>query len=250
MLSAEVDVDEPNPEQTGRETRGWRAQYNRLPLWAAALLNLLLALVLVSVVQHFVVRVHNVRSGSMEQTLGVTDRILSSNLPYLGSGPQRGDIVIFGHGDTWEEETRAPAADPVRAAARVFGDITGIGTSSRLYTVKRVLGVPGDTVECCDAQGRVMVNGTALDEPYIYQDLPFETGQLDCATDPRSTRCFGPVTVPTASYLVMGDHRSNSADSVFACRAAGATADCATYVPASRISGKVVAKVWPPGPVR
>ena len=79
--------------------------------------------------------------------------------------------------------------------------------------VKRVIAVGGQTVECCDAQGRVMVNGVAIDEPYIQFDFPFEPGVLDCTTVPSSGRCFGPVTVPEGRLWMMGDNRSNSADS-------------------------------------
>ena len=220
----------------------------RVPLWLAILGNLVVALVIVSLVQAFVVRVHNVASGSMEQTLGVGDRVLSSNLPYLASSPQLGDIVIFGHGLTWDDPELPPTADPLEQAARVFGDLTGIGTSSRTYTVKRVLGMPGDQVSCCDANGRVVVNGMAMVEPYIYEGLPFELGTLDCSSAVRSQRCFGPITVPKAGYLVLGDHRSNSADSVAACRGTRLSG-CATFVPADRITGKVIAKAWPPGPI-
>lgn len=219
------------------------------PLWLVVLGNVIVALAIVSLVQAFVVRVHNVSSGSMEQTLGVRDRVLSSELPYLTGGPERGDIVIFGHGATWDDPVRTPDPNPVLAAVRIFGDVTGIGISNRTYTVKRVLGLPGDTVECCDAQGRLLINGEPLDEPYVHQDIPFTAGGLDCASTPRSARCFAPITVPERHYLVLGDHRSNSADSVASCRGAGKVEGCARFVPAERITGKVIAKAWPPGPV-
>lgn len=221
------------------------------PLWRSVLINVLAALAVVSLLQAFVVRVHNVSSGSMQQTLGVTDRVLSYKLAYLGgAAPARGDIVIFAHGDTWESERRSPDPNPLVQALRAFGDVTGIGLSNQSFTVKRVIGVGGDSVDCCDAEGRVRVNGQPLSEPYLFRDLTFRPGELDCTSTPRSTRCFGPVAVPAARLLVMGDHRSNSADSVAGCRSADAApATCARLVDVRQVTGKVVARVWPPGPV-
>lgn len=242
MVVSDLEQEQPQPSAhlTPRKPA---------PLWLVVLGNIVVALAIVSLVQAFVVRVHNVSSGSMQTTLGVRDRVLSSNLPYLANPPERGDIIIFGHGPTWDDAMRAPEPDPFIAAVRIFGDVTGIGLSNKTYTVKRIIGLPGDTVECCDAQGRVLVNGEPLDEPYVYRDIPFTADGLDCASDPSSARCFAAITVPDGKYLVMGDHRSNSADSVAGCRGSSGPSECARFVPAERITGKVVAKAWPPGPV-
>ena len=130
-------------------------------------------------------------------------------------------------------------------AVRAFGDLTGIGPSNTAYTVKRVIGLPGQTVACCSADGRVTVDGTPLDEPYVYEDLPFTAGTLDCSSSPRSTRCFPEITVPEDNLLVLGDHRSESADSVIGCRGATEGPECARFVPLDRVVGPVVLRFWP-----
>jgi signal peptidase I len=222
------------PATDGATTRRRR----RLPMFA----EVVIALVVVAVVQAFLVKPFGVPSASMEQTLNIGDRILVNR---LDSDIARGDVVVFGHGNTWAEQQLPPAENPVERAVRALGDVTGIGPSNTSYTVKRVIGLPGRTVACCSTDGAVLVDGRPLDEPYVYEDLPFTPGTLDCASSPRSTRCFPEITVPEGNLLVMGDHRSQSADSVIACRGATEGPECAQFVPLGRVVGPVVLRFWP-----
>jgi len=208
--------------------------------------EVLLALVAVALVQAFLVKPFGVPSQSMEQTLHIGDRILVNRLE---KDLARGDVVVFGHGDTWQDKQLPPADTVVPRALRAFGDLTGIGPSSTAYTVKRVIGLPGHTVACCSTDGRVTVDGEPIDEPYIYEDLPFTAGSLDCTSSPRSTRCFPEIPVPKENMLVLGDHRSQSADSVIGCRGATEGPECARIVAVERVVGPVVLRFWPPGDI-
>ena len=212
----------------------------RLPVLA----EVLLALVAVALVQAFVVKPFGVPSQSMENTLHIGDRILVTR---LDDDVARGDVVVFGHGNTWQAKRLPPADNLVLRAARLVGDLTGIGPSSTSYTVKRVIGIPGHKVACCSPDGRVTVDDQPLDEPYVFEDLPFTAGALDCSSSPRSTRCFPEITVPRDNLLVMGDHRSQSADSVIGCRGATDGPECARFVPEERVVGPVVLRFWPLG---
>jgi signal peptidase I len=111
--------------------------------------------------------------------------------------------------------------------------------------VKRVIGLPGDRVGCCDTEGRIVRNGQPIDEPYVVNDAPFIAGSLDCTTRPRSARCFDEVEVARDSYFVLGDNRAHSSDSATFCRSIGAL-ECARYVPADAVVGEVVTVLWPP----
>ncbi|GAB3669575.1 hypothetical protein GCM10027591_16300 [Zhihengliuella somnathii] len=215
------------------------------PFWLSFALNLFVALVVVSLLQAFVVKVFNVPSGSMEQTLNVGDRILVNRLAYGAAEPETGDVVVFEAREGWESPSTPDG--PLRAAAEWFGDLTGIGPSSTHYLVKRVIGTPGDTVECCTADGGLTVNGEPLDEPYVYNDYPFSPDVQDCTTAARSARCFGPVRVGEGQYLVMGDHRGNSSDSVIACRGREDAGSCLRPVDEDALVGRVVLKIWPLG---
>ena len=155
--------------------------------------EVIIALVAVALVQAFVVKPFGVPSQSMEQTLHIGDRILVNR---LDDDITRGDVVVFGHGNTWQEKELPPASNVVTRALRAFGDLTGIGPSSTAYTVKRVIGLPGQKVACCSTDGKVTVDGQPLDEPYIYEDLPFTPGHARL------------LQLTALAPLLPGDHRA------------------------------------------
>ena len=222
------------PAADGATTRRRR----RLPLFT----EVIIALAAVALVQAFLVKPFGVPSQSMEQTLHIGDRIIVNR---LDDTVTRGDVVVFGHGDTWQEKRLPDPANPVARALRAVGDVTGIGPSSTAYTVTRVIGLPGERVACCTGDGRVTVDDQPLDETYVHEDLPFTAGSLDCSSSPRSTRCFPEIRVPDGNLLVLGDHRSQSADSVIGCRGATEGPECARFVPHERVVGPVVLRFWP-----
>lgn len=168
---------------------------------------LLIAFVLALVVKTFFVQAFFIPSGSMEQTLhgctGCTgDRVLVNKVPYWFGEPEPGDIVVFKGPDTWTPEVSVAEPDNWFTGALLWlGRTVGVAPPSEDDFVKRVIAVEGQTVQCCDEEGRVTVDGEPLDEPYIFENTPLES------------RTFGPVTVPEDRLWVMGDHRSASADS-------------------------------------
>ncbi|MBS1699454.1 MAG: signal peptidase I [Actinobacteria bacterium] len=206
--------------------------------------HLLLAVVVTGLVLSFIAKPYVVPSGSMQQTLEIGDRVLVNRLAYNWADPGRGDIVVFDADESWGvSSTQDP---PWKAALRWIGEVTGFGPSGPHTLVKRIVATPGQKVECCTADGRLIVDGVPVDEPYVYQDIPFQPGSLDCTTTPRSARCFPAVTVPAASYLVLGDHRSISSDGAYQCRTPHAEAPgCFRWARRDEIVGRVVATLWP-----
>ncbi|MFE5817258.1 signal peptidase I [Streptomyces sp. NPDC056479] len=163
------------------------------------------AVLIALVLKTFLVQAFVIPSGSMEQTIQIGDRVLVDKLtPWFGSKPQRGDVVVFKDPGGWlqDEQTTVKKEDPV-VVKQVKEALTFIGllpSDDEKDLIKRVVGVGGDRVKCCDTQGRVTVNGIPLNEDYLYPGNSPSEARFD-------------ITVPQGRLWVMGDHRANSADS-------------------------------------
>lgn len=186
-------------------------------------LLLLVAVVLALVIKTFVMQAFFIPSGSMEETLRVGDRVVVNKLVYRFREIHRGDVVVFDGLDSFVQDTdariSAPPANFAARLARGLRSLIGLGEPGEKDFIKRVVGLPGDTVTCC-VDGRVSVNGVPLDEGgYVFED---------------NHETFAPVVVAAGRIWVMGDHRSQSSDS----RANG-------QVPSSRVIGRAVVVVWP-----
>jgi signal peptidase I len=196
----------------------------RVPLWAETILLLVLALVVSAIVKTFFVQMFFVPSGSMRPLFVDDDRILVQKVSYWAGDVDRGDVVVFDDpGGRWLGPQGAPALNPVQKGLSEIGLYPAGG-----HLVKRVIGVGGDRVVCCDRSGRVTVNGVALEErSYI---MPGSS-----ASDRRFK-----ITVPEGRLWVMGDNRSNSEDSRFHQDLPGKGT-----ISTEEVVGKVWAIVWP-----
>ncbi len=197
-----------------------------LPLWQEVIVLLALAMVLAIVVKAFFVQAFFVPSVSMEPTFVKQDRILVEKWSYWSGDVQRGDIVVFDDPGGWlgPQESQQPSNIVQKGLERLGLYPTGG------HLVKRVIGVAGDEVKCCNAKGRVTVNGVALDE----------TDYLMPGVRP-SEQTFD-VTVPDDSLWVMGDNRPQSGDSRLHM-----SDPTEGFVPVDGVVGKVWAIVWPFG---
>jgi signal peptidase I len=199
----------------------------QLPAWQETLLLLGLALVLAILLKAFIVQAFYIPSASMNDTLVRNDRILVQKVSYWGGGgPHRGDVVVFSDPGGWldAQESRPPG----NLVARGLETVGLYPTGGHL--VKRVIGVGGDEVRCCDSQGRMTVNGVPLNErSYL------EPGE-------RPSLIPFDVTVQPGYVWVQGDNRSDSADSRVHLGDPGGG-----QVPVDDLVGKVFAVVWPLG---
>jgi signal peptidase I len=183
-----------------------------------------LALVITVVLRLFVAEAFYVPSESMYDTLTTNDRILAEKVSYLHRDVDRGDIIVFKDPGNWlNEEQEAPGA------LRRLGEFVGIlPRSGEGHLVKRVIGVAGDRVFCCDRSGRILVNKIPLDEQeYLLKDAKPSIQPFD-------------VVVPPGHLWVMGDNRAESADSRAHMGGPGGG-----FVPVENVVGRACCVIWP-----
>jgi signal peptidase I len=189
------------------------------------LVVVVIALVLSFVIKTFFFRAFYIPSGSMEPTLEVDDRIFVN---LMVPGPfelSRGDVVVFRDDQGWLGEVPVQESNPVSEFLVFVGVLPD---TSEQHLVKRVIGLPGDAVECCAADGRLTVNGSPVTEPYV------APGAMP--SDEEFT-----ATVPEGKVWVMGDHRNASADSRFHRDQQGG------FIDIDMVEGKASVIAWPLG---
>lgn len=184
------------------------------------------ALILSILVRTFLIQAFYVPSASMEDTLQENDRIIVSKISTQLTGVDRGNVVVFHDPGGWlGERFPNPYDTPVGQVLQAIGIVPA---NSGNDLVKRIIGVGNDTVECCDTQGRIIVNGVGIDESYIKEGS---------ATD----QVIFTVLVPESHLFVMGDNRGNSEDSRFHLDKNNG------MVPEEEVIGRVAMRIWPIG---
>lgn len=204
---------------------------------AAGFLRDLVVIVVVAVLASFLIKTFLVRSffipsESMQNTLQVHDRILVNELVPGLIPLQRGDVIVFKDPGGWlRQDYVAPPSTPVAAAGEWVLSVFGLSTQdANDHLVKRVIGLPGDHVTCCNALGQLSVNGVPVEEPYVVK-----TSGSDRVSDQNFD-----VTVPAGDLWVMGDNRYNSEDSRYHPDAPGKG-----FVPTSDVVGRAFVVSWP-----
>jgi signal peptidase I len=213
------EVEQPAAAPTERRTR----ERNKGPLGFLRELPILLlvAFVLALLIKTFLIQAFYIPSASMEPTLQIGDRVLVNKVVYHLHPPRVGDVIVFS--DPHPEP--APHRNSVSGFFHWLTEGLGVSSSPEKDFIKRVIAVPGDTVEL-DDHGTVLLNGRALKEPYI--------------SPIRDTRPYGPTKVPAHELFVLGDNRTNSNDSRFGLG----------FIPYDKVVGRAFVVIWPPSRIR
>ena len=186
------------------------------------------AVIVSIIIKTFLVQFFYIPSGSMENTLLVNDRVAVNKLATFFTDVKRGEVVVFRDTAGWLPEEVSDGNGGIINRFRSALVFIGIlPDPAKQYLIKRVIGVGGDEIVCCDKENRLSINGVAIDEPYVFPG------------DKPSESTFK-VTVPEGFIWVMGDHRGASADSRFHTDDANRG-----FVPLDAVTGRAFAVVWP-----
>ena len=234
------DAGESDTESPAAGTGSKRRRKPRKPRSFLRELPILIgvALLLALLIQTFVARVFVIPSESMEKTLHgcpgcYGDRVLVDKLVYDFGDPEAGEVVVFKRPGTWNQSefTSNRSSNAFVSWLQDIGAAFGLASPDEDDVVKRIVAVGGQRVECCDDKNRVLVDGTPLDEPYVYWTPTAEPRQAS----------FAPITVPDGMLFVLGDNRNNSSDSRY--QGGGGPNG---LVPVDNVIGKVRWVVLPP----
>ena len=216
-----------------RRRQGRAGRRKQMPLWQELPLLLIVAFCLAVLIRTFLVQAFFIPSGSMENTLLIGDRVLVNKVVYDMRDPLRGEIVVFRGTDNWAPEVPAePNLGFAAKLGRTVGDLVGVSRPGEKDFIKRVIGLPGDKVSCCDDQGRVHGQRRAARRAVRARELRRWT-RRPTRSECRSRR-FAEVTVRAGQMFVMGDHRLVSQD-----------ARCQGPVPIDNVIGRAFVIVWP-----
>ena len=226
-LTADADADatETVAAESVKPAKG--AKPTR-PFWVEAVVLLVIAAAIAVGVHSFLFQAFFIPSGSMENTLLKGDRVIVNRLSYKVGHVQRGQIVVFSGVDSWTPEgSISQPSNPVLREFSKVGSYLGFAPSGEQDFIKRVIGVPGDRVVCCNTQGQITVNGVALQEHYLYPGSDNRTLPFD-------------IVVPPGRLWVEGDHRNDSADSRSHTGLPGGGT-----IPINKVIGRAFVIVWP-----
>jgi signal peptidase I len=206
-----------------------------LPVWKESLIILGVVFFLAVIVRTFLVQAYYIPSSSMSTTIQIGDRVLVNKMTYDFRTPQRGEVIVFRGPSSWPPENASDGdASMFSQLGNGFGNLIGISQPGNDEFIKRVIGLPGDRVACCDSSGRVLVNGVGVDEPYITASMNAPIADTPPTVPTCADRNFRPVVVPAGMMFVMGDRRLVSQDS-----------RCNGMVPIANVIGRAEAVIWP-----
>ncbi len=223
---------QPASGRSAPDSTIYRRRRSTMAFLRDVLLIVLVAVLVSFLVKTFVVRSFYIPSGSMEDTLLINDRILVDEVTPRFGGYERGDIVVFQDPGGWPPPSSEPARSPIVEGIDWVLSIVGLSApDSDDHLVKRIIGLPGDHVVCCNALGQITINGVPIEEA-DYVKLP-------SADSPVSADPFD-VVVPDESLWVLGDNRYRSKDSRYNMDQPGKG-----YVPIENVVGRAFVITWP-----